>query len=125
MRNEIYASRALVEADGTGLTTEQRLQLSLITPNDERALSQAIVGKITTNRIRMAMAELAHGKIDLVSEWLDDVARTNPAKAVELFMQLAEYTLPKLKAIAVDVRSSDGSVKNLSTADLERIVSEQ
>lgn len=120
-----FGRHAIAEDDGTGLTTEQRLQLALITPQDERALSQALVGKITTNRIRSAMAELAHGKIENVSRWLEDVARTNPAKAVELFMQLAEYTLPKLKAIAVDVRSSDGSVKNLSTQDLERIVSEQ
>ena len=120
-----FARHATIEADGTALSTEQRLNLALIAPDDPRALTQGVTRQVTQNRIRAAMAELAHGKIERVSAWLEDVARTNPAKAVELFMQLAEYSLPKLKAVAIDVRSSDGSVKQLSVSDLEKIVSEQ
>jgi hypothetical protein len=120
-----FARHAQPLSDGTGLTTEQRLQLSLITPDAPGALTQRQAGQITANRIRSAMAELAHVNIDNVHEWLRQVAAQSPAKAVELFIELAQFSLPKLKAVAVDVRSSDGSVKSLSVSELEKIVSEQ
>ena len=125
MKANDFGARALTLDDGTGLTTEQRLALSLITPDAPEALSQRVVGAITTNRIRSALAELAHGNVDKVQGWLDQVGAQNPARAVELFMELAQFVLPKVKAVAVDVRSSDGSVKTLSISELEKIVSEQ
>ncbi len=132
-----FGKHAQINEDGTGLTTEQRMQLALLEPGHADALPQGVVRGVTQNRIRSAMAELAHGKIDKVAAWLEQVAtgiadskgqmltRPDPAKAVELFMQLAEYSLPKLKAVAIDVRSGDGSVKQYSITDLEKIVSEQ
>lgn len=132
-----YARHALIRDDGTGLTTDQRLELALREPNAPEAMKQGQVRVVTQNRIRSAMAELAHGNIENVHGWLQQVAtgvpatesspgtRPDPKSAVELFMQLAEYSLPKLKAVAIDVRSSDGSVKQLSVSDLEKIVSEQ
>jgi hypothetical protein len=123
--------------DGTGLTSEQRLQLSLIEPQNPNAMGQGQVRAVTQNRIRSAMAELAHGNIDNVNAWIQTVAagvfdaegkcivRPDPARAVELFMEMAQFSLPKLKAVAIDVRSSDGSVKQLSVSELEKIVSEQ
>jgi len=68
---------------------------------------------------------LAHGNIENVHKWLGRVAEESPAKAVELFIELAQFNLPRLKAVAVDVRSTDGSVKTLSVNELEKIVSEQ
>lgn len=127
-----FARHAQIQDDGTGLSTEQRLQLALITPDDPRALSQAVVTKITTNRIRSAFAELAHGNIEAVNNWLQKVAdgipgetKPDPARAVELYMEFAQFCLPKLKAVAIDVRSPDGSVKTMSINELERIVAEQ
>src|SRR6266404_7858370 len=107
-----FGKHAQINEDGTGLTTEQRMQLALLEPGHADALPQGVVRGVTQNRIRSAMAELAHGKIDKVAAWLEQVAtgiadskgqmltRPDPAKAVELFMQLAEYSLPKLKAVA-------------------------
>lgn len=132
-----FARHAKVNEDGTGLTTEQRMQLALITPEHPDAMKQGQVRAVSQNRIRSAMAELAHGNIENVNQWIQNVAtgsydsegkcvvRPDPATAVSLFMQLAEFSLPKLKAVAIDVRSSDGSVKTLSRSDLEKIVSEQ
>lgn len=136
-----FGKHATINADGTGHTSEERLQLALTDPNNPQALKQGQVRAISQNRIRSAMAELAHGNIEKVHEWLQQVAtgvtgtdsegrtitltRPDPKSAIELFMQLAEYSLPKLKAVAIDVRSSDGSVKQLSVSDLEKIVSEQ
>jgi len=119
-----YAQKALTFADGTGLTTEQRLELALSDPTAPAALTQHEVRGITQNRIRAAMSELSHQAIPKVQAWLDQVAEQSPAKAIELFLELAQFTTPKLKAVAVDVRSSDGSVKTLSVKDLESIVAE-
>lgn len=132
-----FAQHAQINADGTGLTTEQRLELALRDPNAPAAMSQGQVKAVSQNRIRSAMAELAHGNIDNVHHWLRQLAegifdaegkcvsRPDPKGALEAFMELAQFSLPKLKAVAIDVRSSDGSVKQLSVADLEKIVSEQ
>ena len=107
------------------LTTEQRLALALVGDTSPRALTVSRAGQLTKARIRYAFAELADMNVDNVHRWLSEVAQQSPAKAIELFMELAQFSLPKLKAMAIDVRSSDGSVKTLSYADLERVVSEQ
>jgi len=108
-------------------STETRLRAYLVgdmTPG--KALTSARAGKVTRERIRFAFAELAALNVDNVHRWLGEVAQQSPAKAIELFMQLASYTLPQLKATAIDVRSGDGSVKNLSYAELAaKIVSDQ
>lgn len=132
-----FGQHTLIQADGTALTTEERLDLALRDPAAPAALTPHQVKGITQNRIRSAMAELAHGSIDDVKKWMTQTAEglrdsdgkmvsmPNPKAAVELFLQLAEFSLPKLKAVAIDVRSPDGSMKTLSVADLEKIVSEQ
>jgi len=119
-----FAQHTLLTSDG-GLTTEERLELALRDPTAPGALTQAQAKNVTQNRIRSAMAELAHGNIENVHKWLGRVAEESPAKAVELFIELAQFNLPRLKAVAVDVRSTDGSVKTLSVNELEKIVSEQ
>lgn len=134
--NTRYGANALVNKDGTGLTTEERLELALRDPNAPGALEQRVVKAVTQNRIRSAMAELAHGHIDKVAGWIEQVAegvkvdgnyltRPDPAKAVELFLAAAEYSLPKLKAVAIDVRDDRGDTKTYSIKELESIVSEQ
>lgn len=132
-----FGKNALINEDGTGLTTEQRLSLALLDPENPSALKQGVVRSITQNRIRSAMAELAHGQIDKVAGWIQQTAegvknsdgayltRPDPAKAVELFLAAAEYSLPKLKAVAIDVRNDKGDVKSYSLKDLDSIVSEQ
>lgn len=134
---QTYGHHAQINEDGTGLTTEQRLQLALITPDHVDAMKQGQVRAVTQNRIRSAMAELAHGNVENVHRWMSQLADgvrgddgkfvtlPNPRAALECFVELAQFSLPKLKAVAVDVRSSDGSVKTLSMVDLEKIVSEQ
>lgn len=132
-----FGKHALINEDGTGLTTEERLELALRDPTAPQALTQQAVRGITQNRIRSAMAELAHGQIAKVAGWIEETAtglknsdgayitRPDPAKAVELFLAAAEFSLPKLKAVAVDVRGNDGNTKTYSLAELQSIVSEQ
>lgn len=132
-----FGKNVQINEDGTALTTEQRLQLALLDPENPNALKQGTVRNITQNRIRSAMAELAHGQIDKVAGWIQQTAegvksadgtyltRPDPAKAVELFLASAEFSLPKMKAVAIDVRNDKGDVKTYSIHDLDSIVSEQ
>lgn len=116
------------EAAGISISTQQRLDMALSDEparvNHPLALTQHQAKKVTQNRIRSAMAELSHGNIDKVNEWLHEVGEKDPARAIELFMDLAQFTLPKLKAIAIDVKSTDGSVKTMTVAQLEAMVAQ-
>lgn len=132
-----FGKHALINEDGTAFTTEERLSLALTQPGDPHALTQAAARGITQNRIRAAMAELAHGQIAKVAGWIQQTAegirnddgayitRPDPARAVELFLSAAEYSLPKLKAVAIDVRGEKGDVKTYNLKDLQSIVDEQ
>ena len=125
MTNEFTRDTIADPKTGNYLTQAERMALALIGDTSPRALKLARAGNLTKARIRYAFAELADMNVDNVHRWLSEVAAQSPAKAVELFMELAQFTIPKLKAMSIDVRSTDGSVKTLSYADLERVVSEQ
>lgn len=113
-----FGSRALA-VPGNTLSTQDRIDLGLMEPTDPRALSQREIKAITTQRLRAAMSEVVGENIVKINTWLDQVAADSPKAAIELVIELAQFSLPKLKAVAVDVRSGDGSVKTLSVADLE------
>ena len=121
-----FGKHALALPDGTSLSTRERIELGLdeATASSSLALSQTTIKKITQNQIRAAFSDLAHGNVAKVQGWLDRVAETNPALAVQLFLQIAEFSLPKLKAVSVDV-NTPGDVRSLSIADLQSIVSDQ
>lgn len=122
-----FGKHALALADGTQLSTRERIELGLdeATASSPLALSQTTIKKITQNQIRSAMSDLAHQNIGKVQQWLDNTAESNPALAVQLFLQLAEFSLPKLKAVSIDVRDEQKDVRQLSIADLQSIVSSQ
>ena len=84
--------------------------------------------KGTPNRVtadvRQAFADLVHGNLDNVQLWLDRVAQDNPAKALELVLQLSRYVLPELKAVAVQVRPPPRDVRDLSYEELVHIIAE-
>lgn len=103
------------------LTTDQRLALA---PDDPRALTPRVVKAVTQNRMRQSLAELAHGEMDNVRHWLHEVAKDSPAKAVELFIELAQFSLPKLKETAVTMTTDNGQ-RTYSIEELQSIVSEQ
>lgn len=119
-----FATHTLADAEFQ-MTSEERLKYSLENPGSSRAMTPAKVGNVSMARIRLAMSELAHGEIDSVRAWLHEVAKTNPARAVELFIQLAEFSLPKLKAVALAIDDPGGSRRPLSIDELQRIVSDQ
>jgi len=51
----------------------------------------------TTVEVKRNFQHLFDNNLSSVQEWLDKTARNNPAKALELFLKLAEYVVPKAK----------------------------
>ena len=84
------------------LTVDERLKRVGLpegfSPRQATAISKA--------RLTFALAELAEGHIDHVSKWLEDVARVNPAEAIRLYMELMEFSAPRLKAAQVNVNAN-------------------
>lgn len=95
--------------------------------------NHAAVAKLTTRlsaaskeNVRRGFALLVEDNLDAANAWLAEVGKENPAEAVRLLISLAEFTMPKLKAVAVKVQDPGGGpARTLSISDLERIVSEQ
>ena len=50
----------------------------------------------STARVRDAIAVFAEGNVDRLQEWLDVIAAEDPAKAVDVYIKLLEYHVPKL-----------------------------
>jgi hypothetical protein len=109
------------------MPSEERMLRSLegTLPAEVPGLPLGQINNVTRARIRHSMAELAAGNVEHVQTWLHEVAKTQPAKAIELFIELVQFSLPRVKAVAVDVRSKDGSVSRMSMADLQNVISEQ
>ena len=49
-----------------------------------------------TQQIRDRFQDIANDNLDNVQRWLDEIAVDNPEKALDLFLKLSEYVLPKL-----------------------------
>lgn len=109
------------------MPSEERIVRSLdgTLPVEVPPLPVGTIDRVTRARIRLSMAELAAANMDNVNLWLAQTAAISPAKAVELFIELIQFSLPKVKAIAVDVRSKDGSLSRLSMSELQSVISEQ
>jgi len=60
-----------------------------------------------TAEIREAFQLLVESKMDDLSEWLNQVAKDNPAKALELVLKLSEYILPKLNRTELTAGDED------------------
>jgi hypothetical protein len=77
-----------------------------------------VPNRITAD-VRQLFNELTAKNMDNIHAWLGETAAQSPAKAIELWLALAEFCVPKLKALAIDVRSSDSNVRHLTYAELE------
>jgi hypothetical protein len=48
-----------------------------------------------TKEIREAYANLIHGNLDNITEWLQRVAARDPQRAIDLLIKLSPFVLPK------------------------------
>lgn len=101
------------------LTVDERLQRVGLpegfSPRQATAISKA--------RLTFALAELAEGHVDEVSKWLQQVAEKNPAEAIRLYMELMEFSTPRMKAAQVNLNANAdvGPGKSMSTMTIEEL----
>jgi hypothetical protein len=82
--------------------------------------------KASAPKIRNLIQELLAGNVDNAAFWLQQVGAANPKAGVELFIELAQFSLPKLKAVAVQVDDRSDNPRSMTTEQLLRtLVSEQ
>ncbi len=129
-----------ISRNGVTIGSEERIERSLngTLPAHIPPLKTTKIDAVSRSRIRRAFAELAQGNMEEVEQWLHQVAEgitdettgqrltnPNPREAITLFIELAKFTTPQVKAVSIEV--SDGkSVKRMSIAELEAsIVGEQ
>lgn len=59
-----------------------------------------------TAEVREAFASLVEGNQSRLQEWLDRVAEENPKHALDLYLRLAEFVLPKLQRVDLSAQTS-------------------
>ncbi len=76
--------------------------------------------KATAPKIRHLVNELLAGNLQRADEALQDLFKLNPKQALELYIELAKFSLPQLKAVAVQVDDRTDNTRSLSIAQLQQ-----
>lgn len=127
----------------TSSARKQILEDALASPSKQRR---------DVARVRASLVHLARGNVEKVQEWLDMVAEgvwvdlpvyddegrptgetarklvkdPDPARALDLFFKMLKFSVPELRAVAVDLNvSDDRPARKMSLADLERMLMEE
>jgi hypothetical protein len=107
------------------LTPEQKLLRTGLpgglTPREATAVAKA--------RFHVALNDLMQGNVSKVSGWLDQVAERDPARAIQLLMELTEFVMPRLKAAQVVANltpTAEGkeALGSMTMEELQRVVAE-
>jgi len=67
-----------------------------------------------TKRLREAIAAITNGGVEDFQRALGDVLEENPAKYLELYLKLLEYTMPKLRSIDTNIELGDNTVEKVT-----------
>lgn len=62
----------------------------------------------STEMAKLTLSRLANKGLDNISEDIEQIRKTNPVKAAELYIKILEYVVPKLKAVDMKV---EGDIK--------------
>jgi len=79
----------------------------------------------TTKELRDSFQFFVENNVSQFQKWIEQVAESNPAKAIELVTSLGEYIIPKLSRteIEADVKQevTNLNIDNLSLEELEQL----
>lgn len=67
-----------------------------------------------TKRLREAIAAITEGGIEDFQRALGDVLEENPAKYLELYLKLLEYSMPKLRSIDTNVELGESTLHKIT-----------
>ncbi len=89
------------------------------------SLSETALQRVSTGRVRFALSQLAQNNVTQVQHWLDAIALVDgPKAALELYLKMIEYSVPKLSRTEIKVEDTDGNtaVAQLSFEDLQQMI---
>ena len=110
--------------DLTKPTTPEELREARIN-SMPTSLSESALQRVSTGRVRFALSQLAQNNVTQVQLWLDTIALTDgPKAALELYLKMIEYSVPKLSRTEIKVEDSEGNtaVAQLSIDDLQQLI---
>ena len=88
------------------------------------SLSEEVSRRKSLTRVRKELSELALDNIKYVQEWLDITSVLDgPKAALELYLKLLEFSVPKLSRAEITVENpdADDDVARLTIADLQQL----
>jgi hypothetical protein len=101
------------------LPREEHIVESLRKPNAPGALSLGKINNVSKARMRHQFAQLLALEMPAIQSALAALHAENPKVYLDQIMALAEFSLPKLKSVEIDVSANSESAKDLSLADLQ------
>jgi len=80
--------------------------------------------KLANERLRVAICELTDANIKSVQTWLDDIAKDDPAKALDVILRMLEFSVPKLSRVEAHISNDNatGTLGDLTVRDLQEMV---
>jgi len=72
------------------------------------------VGNKSTEAIRTAFAMLVEDNLVNMQDWLERTATDNPAKALQIVSDIAQYSLPKLKQVDANLELGDSIISKIT-----------
>lgn len=100
------------------LPREEKLNASLATPEMPGAYAVSTLKAITTARIRHQFANLIASQMPQLTEALAELKKENPKVYIEKLTEVAEFALPRLKSVEVDVSANNESARTLTMDQL-------
>jgi len=81
----------------------------------------------TTKEIRDSFQMFVEGQQDQFQDWIARVAEKNPAKAIELVTNLAEYILPKLSRteLKAEITTDDVDLSKLPQETIDELLNDE
>lgn len=92
---------------------------TIVMPPDPQASGQKYLKLYTQNKIREAFHNLTMEVLPEVLAALRKVGEDSPARMVELFLDMAKFSLPQLKETSVNV-TQNGATRTYSIQELEQ-----
>jgi hypothetical protein len=72
----------------------------------------------TTKEIRNAFQLIIDNNLNNIDKWLNEIAETNPEKAITIILNISEYVLPKLNKVEVE-KSTKDDYENMTDEELD------
>jgi hypothetical protein len=102
-----------------GLPREERIEQSLAQPNAAGAIALGKINNISKARIRHQCAKLLALELPNIQVALHKLLEENPKVYLDQVMAFAEFSLPKLKSVEIDVSANSESARQMTLEDLQ------